>query len=273
MPLRILTNTQSLFSQRNLGIAQKGLSTALERLSSGIRINHAYDDPAGFLFTVQMTFQIQGEDAGTNNLRMAVEVMNTADSYTRTIAEDLQRMNELATQARNSLLTTQQRQALQYEFTEIIDEIQRLTQNAQFNGRTLLDGSLQGVTVQSGFSQADVVSLSIAAMTIGAMNIASLTLGNVAAAGTAVTYVNSAAIYVLSPAVAGIGAQAAGWSKSVDAQDAYTTNLRAVRSRIYDADIAQETTNLTNSQVIVQAGIAALAQANSAQTLALGLLQ
>jgi|GEM_PF-1999885 len=272
MPLRILTNVQSLFAQRNLGIAQRSLGSALEKLSSGLRINHSYDDPSGFLYSVQMTFKIQGTEAGTNNLRMAVEVMNTADSYTRTIAENMERMGELGTQATNNLLTAQQRSAMQFEFNELIDEIQRLTVNAVYNGRTLLDGSMQGVTVQAGYSVADVISISINGLTIGTLGIASLSLATIGGANQAITIVNSAAAFILSPAVAAIGAQAAGWLKSTDAQDAYTTNLRAARSRILDTDVAVETTNLTNAQVIVQSGIAALAQANSAQTLALGLI-
>ena len=273
MPLRILTNTQSLFAQTNLGIAQKGLNQALERLSSGLRINHAYDDPAGFLFSLQMSFTINGSAAGNNNLRMAIELMNTADSYSRTISENLSRMNELATQAHNALLTADQRAGLNYEFRELIGEIQRLAQNAVYNGKTLLDGSIIGSAVQAGFSVSDVVQISINSLTTAALGIAALSISSMTAASSSIAAVNSAAVTILSPAVASLGAQAAGWMKSTEAQDFYLTNLRAARSRINDADIAAETTNLTNYQVIVQAGVAALAQSNSAQTLALGLLQ
>lgn len=273
MPLRILTNAQSLFAQQNLGIAQKGLNTALERLSSGLRINHSYDDPAGYLFALQMTFQIDSTNAGTNNLRMAIELMNTADSYTKTIGENLNRMSDLATQAHNALLTGDQRAMLNYEFVELRAEIQRLAQNATYNGRTLIDGAILGSTVQSGYSVSDFVQISINALTQGALGITALTVSTMAGASAAITAINSAAVFVLAPAAAALGAQAAGWMKSTDAQDAYVTNLMSARSRVRDADVAAETTNLTNYQVIVQSGIAALAQANAAQTLALGLLQ
>jgi len=275
MPLRINLNQNALFAQTNLGIVQRKLSTALERLSSGLRINHAADDAAGLLLSMQMQFQIGGVDAGTSNLRMAVDLLNTADSFTRTVSEDLERMNDLAYQARNGLLTSAQRSALNFEFVELIDEIERLTTNATYNNRVLLDGSLNAITVQTGYSAADVVTLSIMGMTIGAngLGISALTITSMPAAGSAISMIETASRAVLAPSVAAIGAQASGWMKSADGMEMYSTNLKAARSRILDADIAAETTNLTNAQVVVQSGIAALAQANAAQTLALGLLQ
>jgi flagellin len=180
----------------------------------------------------------------------------------------------LATQAHNALLTGDQRAGLNYEFQELIGEIQRLSTNAAYNGKTLLDGTILGSTVQSGFSVADQVQISIAALTTAAngLAIAGMTISSMTGASSAIQAVNSVAVGVLAPAVASLGAQAAGWMKSTEAQDFYLTNLKSARSRIQDADVAAETTNLTNYQVIVQSGIAALAQANSAQTLALGLL-
>jgi len=276
MPLRINLNKDALFSQTNLGITQRKLSSALERLSSGLRINHSYEDPAGFLFSVQMQFQILGVDTGTNNLTMAIDALNTADSYTRTITEDMQRMVELSYQAKNAILTDQQRSTLNSEFMEIIEEIQRLATNAVYNGRALLNGSLQGLTIQTGFSSTDVVSLSIPTLTIGNSGLAISALsisGSMTWAQSAVQQINFSSVSLLGPTIAAIGAQASGWLKSADAQAAYSTNLKAARSRIIDADLAQETVNLTNAQVVVQSGIAALAQANQAQTMALGLLQ
>jgi flagellin len=275
MPLRINLNANSLFAQTNLAVKQRAMSTALERLSSGLRINHSSDDAAGFLLSLQMQFQIVGVDAGTNNLSMAIDLLNTADSYTRTISDDMTRMVDLASQAKNQLLTGNQRTALNFEFQELLDEIQRLTTNATYNGRTLLDGGLNGVTVQTGASNGDIVIVSIGTMTTGAvagLGISMLSIGTFTAAMSAISMINSAVNIILSPNVASIGAQAAGWLKSVDAQQMYSTNLKAARSRIVDADIAVETTNMTNAQVVVQSGIAALAQANSAQTLALGLI-
>lgn len=274
MGFRILTNTMSLVAQTNLSYTQRALTTALERLSSGSRINHAYDDPAGYLMSIQMQFQITGNDVGTNNLYMAVDALNTADSFLRVMQDDLQRMNELAYLAKNDLLTADQRATYNNEFVELVDEIQRLATNANYNGRVLMSGSLQGVTIQTGASATNVVTMSINTLTIGTsgLNVSNLSISTISGANCAILQLASAIRFNLGPTVAVIGAQASGWYRSTAAQEAYSTNLKAARSRIYDADIAVETTNLTNAQVIVQSGIAALAQANSAATLALGLI-
>ncbi len=274
MGFRILTNTQSLVAQTNLAYSQRALTTALERLSSGAKINHAYDDPAGYLMAIQMHFQITGNDVGTNNLYMAVDALNTADSFLRVMQDDLQRMNELSYLAKNSLLTSDQRGTYNFEFLELVDEVNRLATNANYNGRVLMSGSLNGVTIQTGASATNVVTMSIATLTIGGsgLNISALTISTISAADSAIRSLATAVRTVLGPAIAALGAQASGWYRSTAAQESYSTNLKAARSRIYDADIAVETTNLTNAQVIVQSGIASLAQANSAATLALGLI-
>jgi len=252
-------------AQKNLAITQRTLLQGLEKLSSGKKINHAYDDASGFLLATQLTFKINGVNAGTSNLQMAVDLMSTADSYTQTISEDLGKMQELATQSNNGLLTPAERQALQPEYSELVNEIQRLTTNASYNGRAILDGSLQNVTVQSGFSVADTVTANIGNFSTGAtgLNIANTGISTQADAVNALAQISSAVQNVLSPNVAQIGAQSAGWLKSADAQDAYAINLTAARSSVMDADIAAETTDLTNSQVVNQFGMAALAQANS----------
>jgi flagellin len=274
MGFRILTNTMSLVAQTNLTMAQKRMNLALERLSSGARINHADDDPAGYMLSIQMQFQITGTDVGTNNLYMAIDAINTADAFVKVMQEDLQRMNELAYLSKNDLMTVDQRRTYDYEFTELIEEINRLAQNANYNGRVLMTGSLQGVTVQTGASATDVVQLSINTLTVGAngLVISALFISTIVGANAAIIQLNSSVRVVLGPAIAAMGAQASGWKKSASAQEFYSTNLKAARSRVYDADIAVETTNLTNSQVIVQSGIAALAQSNAAATMALGLI-
>lgn len=275
MPLRINLNKDALFAQTNLGIVQGKLTQALERLSSGLRINHAWEDPAGLLFSLQMQFQIVGVDAGNVNLSMAVDAMNTSDSFTRTIGDNLTRMTDLSFQAKNALLTTEQRSTLNFEFMELLEEVNRMAQNAEYNGKVLLNGSLLGVTVQTGYSAGNVVTLSIPCLTIGGsgLNISAMSIGGgMTYAQSAINQINSSVQTIFGPAIAAIGAQSAGWSRSVSAQEMYSANLKAARSRIIDADLAQETTNLTNAQVIVQSGIGALAQANAAQTLALGLL-
>jgi flagellin len=269
-----ISNSQLLIAQTNLGIKQRSLTAALEKLSSGIKINHAHENPSGFLMATQMAFNISGESTGINNLNMAVDLLNTADSFTRAIAEDVQRMADLASQASNALLTPEQRQSLQAEFSELNAEIDRLATNATYNGRPLLDGSLNGVVVQSGASPTSTVNLSIGNLTTGpgGLNTAALNISTVAGAQAAVAQLNTTVTTVLGPTVANIGAQGASWSKSTDAQSYYVANLQAARSRIIDTDVAEESTKFTSSKIMVKYGIAALSHANKAQLLALGLL-
>lgn len=270
----INSNYNSLSTQTFLSIAQRSVTKALERLASTIRINHASDDPSGLLMAIQMSNQITGTQAGTNNLSMAVDLLNTADSYTRIISEDLEAMAGLAAQASNSLLTDPQRQLLDVSYQNLKSEVDRLATTVEFNGRTLLDGTLTNVTVQAGASSANTITLNIGDLTTGAagLNIAGTNILTQANATAATNQLNAAVQNVLGPTVAEIGAQSASMLKSIDAQNTYATNLMAARSYIMDADIAAETTNLINSQIIVKAGVKALSLANKAREYALNLL-
>jgi len=272
MPIFVLTNIPSMRAQRHLGVAQRALNTTLERLASGKRINRAEDDPAGLLVSNRLTRSIQSWQAGSDNLSMGLDLLHTADSYTTIILEDLERLNELANSAYNGLLSDTERALLNKEFTQIIPEIQRLAANTKFLGQTLLAGNLQ-VSVQAGEGTGNVVTVQIGTLTTGGtgLNISALTVSTQAQASTSLGALSDAFTQMTS-VIAQIGAQAAAFTKSVDATDALVENLTAAQSRIMNADLAEETTNLTNSQIIVQSGISALVQANSAQTLALALL-
>lgn len=272
--MNINTNYNASIAQTHLASAQRSLSKALERLASGIKINHAYDDPAGLVMALQMSNQISGTQAGTNNLQMAVDLFNTADSYTRAIGDDLAQMSSLASQASNGLLTDPQRQQLQYQYQNSMDEIQRLATNATYNGRTLLDGTLQNVVVQAGAEPTNTVTVNIGNMSVGAtgLDIAGTNIGTQAGAAAAIVQLNNAVANVFAPTVAAIGAQAASFLASTNAQSFYATNLISARSRIMDTDLAAEVTNLVNSQVVVKAGIKALAVANEAKGLVLNLI-
>ncbi|MCM8827071.1 MAG: hypothetical protein NC904_06100 [Candidatus Omnitrophica bacterium] len=282
MPIYTLTNIPSMRAQRYLGIAQRVLNITLERLSSGKRINRAQDDAAGLLLVTRFTKSIQAWETGGNNLRMGLDLLSTADSFTSIILEDLHRLNELANQANNGLLSDDERELLNMEFREIVPEIQRLALNTRFLGKTLLTGSL-AVNVQAGEGASNVVSVVIRWMSGGAgsggltiggngLNISALSIGT---ASEALSTLQSLSLYAfprITNFMANIGAQAAAFTKSVDATDALVENLISSRGRIENADLAKETTNLTNYQIVVQSGISALVQANAAQTLALALL-
>ncbi len=273
MPMYVLSNIQSMRAQRYLGIAQRGLNTTLERLASGKRINRAQDDAAGLLLATRLTRGIQAWNQGAENLRMGLDMLSTADSFSTIILEDLQRLNELANAALNGMLSDDERELLNKEFREIIPEIQRLAVNTKYLGQTLLAGNLT-VSIRAGEGVGNVVTVQIGALTYGAggLQISGISIGTIADASGALSILSGTAFPQITSVMAQIGAQAAAFTKSVDATDALVENLTSARDRILLADLAEETTNLTNNQIVVQSGISALVQANAAQTLALALL-
>jgi len=270
MAIYTLSNIPSMRAQRYLNISQRSLNTALERLSSGKKINHASDDPAGMLLSTRFTRSIQAWETGANNLQMATDLLNTADSFSTIIREDVERLNELANQSLNGLLSDNERALLDEEFQAILPEINRLATNTKYLGLTIFSGALS-VEVKAGEGSTNVVTVSISGLSTTALQINGQSIGNQGAASTALSAIG-AAFSVLAGALAEIGAKASAFTKSMDATDALVENLAASKATIMNADLAKETTNLTNSQIVVQSGISALVQANSAQTLALSLL-
>ncbi len=273
MPIYTLTNIPSMRAQRYLGVAQRSLDTALERLSSGKRINNAGDDPAGLLLSTRFGRSVTAWDTGANNLRMGLDMLKTADSFSTIVKEDLQRMYELASQAKNGLLSDSERELLDKEFKEIIDEVERLTEQTKYLGRGLLNGSTN-ISIQAGEGTSNVVTVAISTITTGnnGLAISNLGISTFGRACTAVSALSTISFERLANVVAEIGAKVNAFGKSIDATDALVENLTSAQSRIENADLAEETTNLTNAQIVVQSGISALVQANSAQTLALALL-
>lgn len=260
-------------AQRNLGIQQRSLNTTLERLASGKRINSAKDDPAGLLLATRFGKSVTAWQSGTNSLNLGLDLISTADSYLTVMVEDMERLYQLASDAMNGLLSNDERALLNEEFTRIIPEMQRLALNTKFLDQTLLAGGMT-VSIRAGEGAGNNVTIQIGTLTTGnnGLDISALTIGTQAAASAALSGL-SMGFSTLNQVIAEIGAQGNAFTKSADAQGALVENLMAAKSRILNADLAAETTNLTNQQIVVQSGISALVQANSAQTLALGLLQ
>ncbi|MBN2484256.1 MAG: hypothetical protein JXD21_08670 [Candidatus Omnitrophica bacterium] len=273
MPLYIRSNIPSMTAQRQLGIQQRGLNTTLERLASGKRINNAKDDPAGLLLAARLGKSITAWQSGSNSLKLGLDLINTADSYLTIMVEDLERLYQLASDAMNGLLSDSERGLLNEEYSRILPEMQRLALNTKFLDQTLLAGGMT-VSIRVGEGTANNVTIQIGALTYGGggLAISATSITSQGAASSALQALSNA-FSAIGQVIAQVGAQGNAFTKSADAQDALVENLTAAKSRIINADLAQETTNLTNQQIIVQAGISALVQANSAQSLALGLLQ
>jgi flagellin len=255
----------------------------MERLSSGLRVNSAKDDAAGLAISDRMTSQIRGMTVAVRNANDGISMAQTAESAMGSITETMQRMRDLAVQSANfGAVSSSDREKLQAEFKQLGDEISRIIKNTEFNGKKVLNGSLVGANFQVGANSA-------------ADNQISITVSNLSAASGIQSLFGAAAVSIGSGATSG-GVRAAmaaidtaikkidGFRSNLGAiQNRFTTtignlqssieNQSAARSRIMDADFAAETSNLSRSQILQQAGTAMLAQANQSSQTVLSLLQ
>jgi flagellin len=260
----INTNVASLNTQRNLAVSQIGLHTALQRLSSGLRINSAKDDAAGLAIATRMDSQVRGQQVAMRNASDAISFAQVAEGGISKQTDALQRMRELAVQSLNGTNTSTDRSNLDTEFTQLSAEVTRLNTATKFNG-TAVFGSTQ--TYQVGADAGDTITTaSVAAATITG------SVSDVAAASAAVTAID-AALTAANTQRSTLGAIQNRFESVVSNLQISVENQSAAKSRIMDADFAAETANLTRAQILQQAGTAMLAQANSLPNGVLALLR
>jgi flagellin len=266
----INTNVASLNAQRNLSSSQGSLGTAMQRLSSGLRVNSAKDDAAGLAIAERMNAQTRGMNVAIRNSNDAISLGQTAEGALGAIANNLQRMRELAVQAANGTNGATDIAALNQEYQLLVAENARVITSTKFNGTTLLDPATAPATFQFqvGANATDTITVNSAtitptAATLGATN--ATASAQLAAIDTDLTTVNSAR---------------AVWGASQNRFEGVIANLRvaaensaASRGRIMDADYAMETANLSRAQVLQQAGTAMVAQANQLPQSVLTLLR
>lgn len=277
MALIINSNLPSLNAQRNLSKSQGDLTQALQRLSSGLRINSAKDDASGLFVSQQMTRDIRGINQAVRNAADGISLGQTAEGSLGEIANNLQRIREIAIQSANA--TAGDRTGLQAEVDQLTQEISRIVQTTEFNGTKLLSGtSTLTFHVGPDGTAADQVTLTTVNMT---------GITGYAASLTAVTTVDVDSAADASAAIAGLGTSIDAVNQARSTYGAlqnrfeavisnlsnYAENLTAARSRIQDADFAAETAKLTRAQILQQAGTSILAQANTLPQNALSLLQ
>jgi len=277
----INTNVMSLNSQRALGKSQMSMQTSLERLSSGLRINRAKDDAAGLAISERFTSQIRGLDQATRNANDGISLLQTAEGAMSEIENSLQRMRELAVQAKNGTYNSSDRASLQDEYKALKDEIVRITDVTEFNNINLL-GTTDSVALQVGWenganntikvSTFDLVTAKSGSGGISFLLGGNNSIGSVASAGKVLSLV-SEAIDLISEKRADFGAIQNRLESSVRNMENVIENQSAARSRVLDADFARETANLTRTQILQQAGTAMLAQANSMPQGVLSLLR
>jgi len=280
MSIYVNTNIASLNAQRNLSGTSTALQTSLKRLSSGLRINSAADDPAGMAISQTMTMQINGNNQGISNANDGISLAQTAEGALGQIQNNLQTIRQIAVQAANGTVSDTNRSQLQTEVDQLTQEISRIVQTTNFNGTLLLSGG-QSITFQVGAS--GVVNNQVVASGLDLTSGINSYASSLSATGTINITTSAAASSVLSSLDSDIntvsndrsqlGAVQNRFQAVVANMANYVQNLQDARSRIIDTDFASETANLTSQQILQQAGTAILSQANQVPQAALTLLK
>jgi len=282
MAMVINTNVASLNSQRMLDRTNMSLTTSMERLSSGLRVNSAKDDAAGLAIADRMTSQIRGMTVAQRNANDGISMAQTAESAMGSITETLQRMRDLGVQAANrGAVSDSDRQKLQTEFKQLGDEINRIIENTEFNGKKILNGSLVGAIFQvgAGTSTNNQISITVSDLQgvsgISAVAGGGVSIGSAATSDGVLSAINTidTAISKIDDFRATLGAVQNRFTTTIGNLQSSIENQSAARSRILDADFAVETSNLSRSQILQQAGTAMLAQANQSTQSVLSLLR
>ena len=252
------------------------LNNAIEKLSTGKRINYARDDAAGQAIASRLTAEIEGLSVASRNASDAQGLIDTADGALKETSGLLQRLRELAVQSSNGTLATADRAALQAEAQALEDEITRISDNTTWAGLELIDGSMSdGITFQVGTKEGETITTSIPDMAATAATIAisaSFSIGTFTNAQSYITAVD-AAISGVGTVRGDLGAMSNRLNSTIANLDQVRVNLSASRGRIEDADFAQETANLARGQILQQAATAMLAQANASNASVLSLIQ
>ena len=273
----INTNSAATLTSNALTRNDRAMTQAMERLSTGQRINSAKDDAAGLAIASKMTSSVRGLEQATRNSNDAISLLQTADGAAIEISNVLQRMRELAVQYNNDTLTSDDQDAIDTEFTELMAEIERIADNTTWNGTNIMDGTNSTLTFQVGADDGQTVSV-----TMGDFETATATTyGSGTAATLSVIVASSAtAIADLDVSIAGLNEQRAEFGSMMNRLEYTVDNLQniaqnpeASRSRIMDADYAAESTELARTQIIQQAATAMLAQANQSSQSVLSLLK
>jgi flagellin len=283
--MSINSNIASLNAQRSLSSSQSSLQTSMQRLSSGLRINSAKDDASGQAIAERMNAQVKGMGVATRNANDGISLLQTVDGAMGKLGDTLQRMRELAVQASNGTNQTDDYINLNAEFSKMQDELTRVLDGTQFNGKNLLDGSTAyggtagDIKFQIGANDttADTITVSLTDVKNGTnMALAtangSANVGDQDAAYAAIGTIDDT-ITELTSARANVGATQARFDAVISNLQVASENTAAARGRIVDADFATESANLSRSQVLQQAGTAMLAQANQSAQSVMKLLQ
>jgi flagellin len=277
MALTISTNVASLNAQKNLRTSRMGMEASLAKLSSGFRINQAADDAAGLAISENLKAQIRGLHQASRNAEDGISLVQVAEGGLNEIGNMLVRLRELGVQAASDTIGDTERHFLDVEYQQLKSEIQRISEVTKFNGRDLLNGTGGVMDIQVGINNdpfQDRISFNASAAnsSIESLGVAPLGLATKEDAQNSLTSIDTAQTSVNSMR-ANFGALQNRFNSTVNNLAIAHENLSAANSRIRDTDIASETAEMTRNNILQQAGVSVLGQANQSQQIALKLLQ
>ena len=281
MPQTINTNLTSLNAQRNLNSSQMSLSVAMQRLSSGLRVNSAKDDAAGLAIAERMNTQVRGMAVAMRNANDGISMAQVAEGALSKVGDALQRMRELALQSRNSTNSDSDKDSLNKEFVELQKEISRVLAGTSFNNKHILGADATTFTFQIGANTTadDVVEIDFENLSsnaeVSAITVTTASIGSTADATAIASVIDNidAALDTVNNTRATYGATQSRFEAIISNLQVAVENQSAARSRIMDADYAAETAALSRAQILQQAGNAMVAQANQLPQQVLRLLQ
>ena len=276
MAIRINTNVDSVFAQKNLARTGRAQRSSMQKLSSGLRITKAADDAAALGVSEKMRAQITSLKMAQRNTNDGISMIQTAEGALDETGDILSRMRELAVESSSEVLQSTERAYLQTEFSALQGEIERIADSTEFNGLKLSDGSTTSVAVQVGIfnvAAEDRVTVTLQDSQTASLGVdtGSAALTTATTSQTAITAIDTA-IDSINNSRATYGAAQNQLGSALRNLENYTENLVETESRIRDVDFASETATMTRNQIFSQAGISILSQANSAPQAALSLL-
>ncbi|MGM0823334.1 MAG: flagellin [Pseudomonadota bacterium] len=270
--ISLATNLSSLLVINNLRASQQSMQTAMQRLSSGLRINSAQDDPAGQAIANRMDAQVRGMNQAIRNTNDGISMVQTAEGALDGINDSLQRIRELSVQAANGTNSSSDLASIQAEIDQRLEEIDRVAEQSNFNGIGLINSD-KSLNIQVGANAGDSIAVRFGAMTLQALGLEGLSvLDDGSGTGNPIDLMDEA-IKRLDSQRSYLGAVQNRFESVIDGLDNSIINTSAAQSRIQDADYAREVSNLLRAQLLQQVGIRMLAQANQQPQLILQLLE
>ena len=273
-------NMNAMNAHRNMGVNNNNAAKAMEKLSSGLRINRAGDDAAGLAISEKMRGQIRGLDQASRNAQDGISLIQTAEGALNETTNILQRMRELSVQAANDTNATTDRVAIKTELTALRSEISRIAETTKFNGKGVINSGASEVSlnIQVGANSGEGIKITLANMNASAIGIASSTVSAIGSAGSAtdankLTTAIDKALVTVSTQRAKFGAIQNRLEHTIKNVDNTSENLQAAESRVRDVDMAKEMMNYSKNNILNQAAQSMLAQANQQPQNVLNLLR